>query len=298
MREYEQSNIQPNASAPNGSLVVPSNHTLLGKLDAWMQENPWHPRVAPFAAYIIFMPLVDYLRHHVVWLGPVAYTLQTLFVTWLLWRYRKLLPEMTLRFHWLSLVVGLGVLGAWIALAHWMTQLAPDWFATDSQKHYLEHYGQKLRCIGMPLRFLGMALVVPVFEELFVRSLLLRSLHRFRITAVGVFQSIYDMPVIGDWLGGSDLVTRANRHPPVFGDEFNRTPLGALSFFGVFASTVIFASYHVPRDWPGCVVCAIAYCLLLKTTAPKGLGPTIWAHGITNAGLWAYVWTTGDWQFL
>jgi hypothetical protein len=29
-----------------------------------------------------------------------------------------------------------------------------------------------------------------------------------------------------------------------------------------------------------------------------GLGPVIWAHGLTNAALWGYTLYTGDWRFL
>ena len=46
------------------------------------------------------------------------------------------------------------------------------------------------------------------------------------------------------------------------------------------------------------VVCGVAYCLLLMVTRKKGLGPVIWAHGITNALLWVYTIQTDVWRFL
>jgi len=86
--------------------------------------------------------------------------------------------------------------------------------------------------------------------------------------------------------------------PLMFTREFNRTPFGVLSVFGVIASTFVFMLSHFPRDWPGIWVCGVAYCLLLAATRHKGLGPVVWAHGITNALLWVYTLNTGNWQFL
>ena len=96
----------------------------------------------------------------------------------------------------------------------------------------------------------------------------------------------------------SSIAHRAGRHAHPLGDMFHRTPLGALSLFGVIVSTGVFMSYHVARDWPAAALCGVAYCLLLAATRQRGLGPVIWAHGITNALLWGYSVKTGDWQFL
>jgi hypothetical protein len=99
------------------------------------------------------------------------------------------------------------------------------------------------------------------------------------------------------------LAERANRHEPVFGREFAQTPLGALTPFAVAASTFVFMIHHALPDWPGAVLCGVAYCLLLAATARHGLGPVVWAHGLTNALLWIYTITLhlqghGDWQLL
>lgn len=267
-------------------------------LDRWMAENPWHARVAPFAAYVLLMPVVDLFRHEMRWLGPVAYVAQLSVVAWLLWRYRKLFPELNIKFHWLAVPVGLIVAWLWIQIGLGMVAWQPDWFKTDGSSHYLEKYGWHLRSIGMPIRLIGMAIVVPLFEELFVRSLLLRGLNQFRPTMIGLAQVLQDLPVIGDLFIKTALARKAAAHPPMFTVQFERTPLGKLTWFGVIASTLIFTSYHLPRDWAGCLVCGLAYCWLLHKTAHKGLGPVVWAHGITNAALWAYTWHTGDWQFL
>ena len=148
------------------------------------------------------------------------------------------------------------------------------------------------------LRLLGMAVIVPLFEELFIRSLILRSLHRAGPTGTGMLQVLLDLPFIGEGLIKTDAGKRASEQPPAFGHQFHSTPVGALCVFGVFSSTFVFMINHLMRDWPGCIVCGVAYCLLLGATRHKGLGPVVWAHGITNALLWVYTLYTGDWQFL
>ncbi len=262
-----------------------------------MAEHPWHPRVAPFLVYGLFLALIDFALPLAPASYPLLYAIQCSLVVWLLWRYRKLMPELTLSFHWLALPVGGGVFFAWVEIGKAMVGWAPARFAT-TEPHAIEQMDPMLRQVSMTFRLIGMSVVVPLLEEPFVRSMVLRSMHRFRPTMVAAVQFVADLPLVGEWFMHTDLAKRADKYPRVMGEMFNRTPLGRLSVFGVLISTAIFTSYHLPRDWPAAIVCGIAYCLLLAVTRRKGLGPVIWAHGITNALLWAYTLRTGDWQFL
>lgn len=281
-----------------GALFVPSSGRLAA-LDQWMALHPWHPRLVPFVVYLLFLPIIATLRDWQLWTYPLSYAAQCLVVSWLLWRYRGLLPELNLRFHWLALPVGLGVCAGWVWIGMEMERLWPSVLADDSGKpHFFVEMEPWLRWPSLGLRLLGMSIVVPLFEDLFVRSLLLRSLHSFRMTGIGVFQFLHDLPVIGEWVMHTELGRRAGRRPPVFGMEFARNALGSLSVFGVAASTLVFMVHHVPRDWAACVMCGVAYCVLLRLTRQKGLGPTVWAHGITNAALWGYTLYAWDWRFL
>lgn len=300
--------------------------TFLEWMDSWMAENPWNPRIAPFAVYIVFLFISDQLAEHIdPRTVPLTYAIQCGLVLWLLWRYRKLLPELTLSFHWLAIPVGVGVLIAWILVGwamagefgmRWdalvergeflgridytaLNREAP-WLAVE-EPHRLETMLKTSKDIAwttLILRLLGMSLVVPLFEELFIRSLMLRSLHTWRLTKIGLMQLAQDMPAVGDWIDGSSKADKIDRYPPIFGRQFLATPLGQLSVFGVAASTFIFTVNHAVRDYPGCILCGIAYCLILAATRRRGLGPVCWAHGITNALLWWYTIATGDWQFL
>jgi len=305
----------PSPEPPDSSLAA---------LDRWVASHPWHPRVLPFFVYIALLAVIGFAQDLDARLYVPLYAIQCSLVAWLLWRYRRLTPELTLRFHWLAVPVGVFVAVAWIALGWAMAgEFDVRWsalvrgepvgmidypddavprFATDATElrpfwHDAE-MGPALGTAAFVLRLLGMSLIVPIFEELFIRSLMLRSLSDPRQTWIGLQQVFADIPGIGDWFMRTDAGARAIAHDPPFTRMFLATPLGKLTAFGVIASTFVFMLSHLMRDWPGIWVCGVAYCLLLAATANRGLGPVIWAHGLTNALLWAYTAWTGDWQFL
>ena len=251
---------------------------MLTALDNWMARHPWHPRITPMIVYVVLLLPVQLLTDGpawTLWLYPVLYAVQCGVVAWMLWRSRRLTPELNVRFHWLAVPVGVGVVVAWVALGRWMVELAPGWFGPGDDQHYFVRMREQsagLYWASLSLRLAGMAVLVPLFEELFVRSLLLRSFHRPRKVALGVLQIVADMPVVGEWFEGTRLGQRVIHRGPVFGPEFQSVPLGALSLCGVAVSTFLFTLNHIPRDWPACVVCGIAYCLLVGATNQWGRG--------------------------
>lgn len=271
------------------------------RLDRWMAENPWHVRFAPFMAYIVLLAITGMVRDLADWAFIPAYIAQCGITAWLLWRYRRLIPEMNLRFHWSALPVGVAVCAAWVGLGYLMIDIGPESFA-DPGYIYTERLGPALGWSALALRLLGMSIVVPLFEEVFHRSLTLRSFSHPRWTAIGAVNLLQDLPLIDEVVRERDLARRAGRHMNVFAQRFHATPLGRLTVFGVAASTAVFCLAHAPRDWPACIVCGVAYCLLVGyTNNPRrrlGLGPVIWAHGITNALLWAYAVYADAWYFL
>ncbi len=254
-------------------------------------------------------------------LYPALYLVQCVVVVWLLWRYRRLIPEMNWRFHWLAVPTGLGLFVAWVGLGYgyntiFYGELRVRPLDEDDTFGPMAAAAPALLWATLVLRLLGMAIVVPMFEELFTRSAVIRGMSDARKTGIGVVQLLCDMPIIGDWLTHTDWGRRAGVRHGMFTHQLETTPLGRVTMFGVFASTLIFTLNHIPRDWAGCIACGLVWCALLWWTnreslaveKRRGLGPIIWSHGITNAALWA--WTVfghhlpphlglgGDWQFL
>ena len=306
---------------PPEQTAVAASPSRLAAFDAWMTTNPWHPRLVPFLAYILFLPAAQWARTWWPPLQPLLYGAQLIVVVALLWRYRHWIRELTWRFHWLAVPVGVALCAAWIGLGHGMVQLAPGWFAPEPGPSGLERMPEPWRAFSLGLRLLGMTLVVPMFEELFVRSACLRGFHSPRKTWIGLVQAAADMPGLGDWLGETRYGQRMQRYPFMFTRQLREWPVGRLTLFGVCASTLIFTASHVPRDWPGCLVCGVAWCALLWWTndrgrgstflnneptphaspqvgALPGLGPIVWSHAITNALLWLWCVSMGDWMFL
>lgn len=294
---------------------TPTRSSPLTRLDAWVAANPWHPRILPFIVYIAFLFIIDQGRTLSLYAYPVLYALQCGLVLWLLYRYswrQRLTPELTLRFHWLAVPTGLALCWAWIALGELTIALFPRLdasLAATGQPHYFQlmlETSPALAWVSLGLRLLGMTLLVPMFEELFTRSAMLRGLHHARPTGIGVVQVAQDIPIVGEWLHETRLGRRAAELPSQFTRQLVETPVGHLTLFGVFASTLIFMLNHIPRDYAGCIACGVVWCLLLGwTNRPSlsesrrlGLGPIIWSHGITNAALWAWCVYTGDWQWL
>lgn len=258
------------------------------------------------------------------------YVIQCGIVVYLLWRYRSLLPELNIRFHWMAVPMGLGLTVAWIAMGWWMAgewtlrwealcngpplalidygklDLKPHDLA-ESNSHYFADLlkdAPQIAWIVLGLRVAGMSMVVPLFEELFVRSAVLRGMSSARQTGIGILQVIHDLPLVGDLLVHTNWGRRIGTMSPAFTKQLEETPVGIVTVFGIGASTFLFMLSHGLRDYPGTIACGLVWCgLLWWTNRPAakhklGLGPVVWSHGITNAALWAYSVWSGDWQFL
>jgi len=319
--------------------------TALGRLDAWMAENPWHPRATPFFVYMVGMLIIEMITGGsfgfpaLPAIKPALYTVQCGLVVFLLWRYRKLVPELNIKFHWLAVPTGVGLLFAWVYLGYmtnWLSHQAqsvpvlgdvanafvpisedPGNSLNKSDKHWIhdnkDALGDAWYWPTMSFRLLGMSLVVPLFEELWVRSAVLRGMFDPRRTKIAVLQLASDLPIIGETISQTPAARRAAAQPPMFTQQLSEQPVGRVTLFGVAVSTVIFMLAHTQRDYLGCVACGVVWCWLVWwTNRPRtgetwadqpaggryGLGPIVWSHGITNAALWAWTLWTGDWQFL
>ncbi|XZE54264.1 CPBP family glutamic-type intramembrane protease [Planctomycetaceae bacterium SH139] len=268
-------------------------------LDKWASEHPWHPRVAPWFAYLLVMALTLQVRDWYPWAYAPLKIVQAVVVCYLVWRFRRLVPEITLRFHCSVVPISAVLAVAWVSLQGWTAQFFPqlvDTKPTFFQTLYVDH--MTLFWIAATAHLVAMSTAVPLIEETFNRSLLLRSISDVRATGTGILQMICDLPIIGAWLARTPAGVRANQEPPALGAQFQQIPLGRLSFLGVTTSTTLFMLVHATVDWPGAILCGLTWCILLNRTRHLGLGPVIWSHATVNLLLWIYAVTLQDFRML
>jgi CAAX prenyl protease-like protein len=131
-------------------------------------------RILPFAAYLVFIIAADLLARlgfaaaELRWLYAVKIGVVTLLLAYF-WRdYRELRhmlpgPKVTM----VAVAAGVAVLALWV-------KLNADWMIVGSASGFDPRNGGQLDWALVLVRIAGAALVVPVMEELFWRSFLMR----------------------------------------------------------------------------------------------------------------------------
>ena len=274
----------------------------LQRLDGWMAAHPAHPRVAPFAVYVLLLWPVEMLRAAGSSAFPVAYAAQCALVAGMMLRWRALTPELNLRFHPVAVPAGLLGAAAWIGLGLAMSEGLPGVFGGHGGDPFAALPGP-LAAAALGLRLVGMALVVSLFEELLFRSAVLRAFRTWRSAGIALLHVAEDLPLVGPLVLRTELSQRLRHELRPLADSFDETPLGALTAANLTISIVLWCLLsHLPRDWPGTVACGAIYAGGVWHTNRRGrasgLGPAVWAHAVTNACLWGYTLATGDWRFL
>lgn len=123
------------------------------------------------------------------------------------------------------------------------------------------------------LRLLAAGLLVPVFEEVFIRGYVFRFALQWdevrKSKVPDAVQTVLDVRSVND------------------------VSAGAWSWAAVIISTIVFALGHTAPEWPA----SIAYGLLMSLLYiwRKDLLSCIIAHTVTNISLAFYVFFTGKW---
>jgi len=126
------------------------------------------PYVVPFAIYIVLSLVAGYFENGAYFMYPI----KTLLVAASLWYYRAEYPELRCGIRpaqvFTAAVVGVAVFAIWVIPEGWYPHLDSSefnpFFTNNTPVQWLLIF----------FRTTGAALVVPVFEELFWRSFLLR----------------------------------------------------------------------------------------------------------------------------
>ncbi len=158
--------------------------------------------------------------------------------------------------------VGAGLAG----LVLWCLLMAP----------FIEHEGDPWPLTGFVLRLVSAGLIVPVFEEMFIRGYILRAAYQWDINRKN--------PDIKD-----PFIWMLDR------DRIDDVAPGAWTASAVGISTLAFTVGHAMVEWPA----AVSYGLLMSLlwVVRKDLLSCMVAHGITNLGLALYVLESGRWGF-
>lgn len=142
-------------------------------------NHPAVPYVLPFVVFLLLTELARWIPNSQLWLYPLKTVIAGVLLLWFRRTYSEIKPEFSL----LALGVGVLVFVLWVPLYGGYLLL--------SEPEIINPYeltGQAaLPWIG--IRLFGSAIVVPVMEELFWRSFLLRYLINpdFRQVSLGTF---------------------------------------------------------------------------------------------------------------
>jgi CAAX prenyl protease-like protein len=153
----------------------------------------------------------------------------------------------------LDVAVGIALAGLWMAPYLWIEAIRP----ADAQPFDPHQLGASAVGLTIALRMIGYALVTPFFEEVFIRSFVMRY--------ADVFQR---------------------------GGDFRNVPLARYSRVGFLASVVVFTLGHVPWEY----WVAIPWVVLtnLWFYYRKDLYAVIVVHAATNAAILVAAAVAGD----
>lgn len=214
-------------------------------------------RVLPFAVYILFLALSDYLTplfqqfnidEKWLYIVRVAAVAALLFYFWCEFSELKVKPKVMDML--VASLAGIFVLILWILPFPVWATLGGDHVGYNPVNGETEH----AVFFWLSTRILGAALIVPVMEELFWRSFVMR------------------------WADNKNFLS-------VEPEKISR--------YALFVSSILFALEH--NLWLAGLLAGLVYgALYIKY---KNLWVPIFAHAVTNGLLGIWVVQTGNWQY-
>lgn len=159
-----------------------------------------------------------------------------------------------------------GIVFGLAGLAIWCVLLVP----------FIDLSGEPWDFSAFILRAVAASLIVPIFEEIFIRGYILRA-------ALQWDQNRKNKQI------ASPLGQMLDH------DNIGTVLPGAWSVMAVGISSITFAAGHMLYEWPA----AMAYSLLISVLwiMRKDLLSCVVAHGVTNFTLAVYVYSSGNWGF-
>lgn len=229
---------------------------------AWLTDlarrRPDFVFMAPYLAYLLLLPLKDWVPGAYV---PWATAARGIFGLLVFWFLRRHFPPLG-KPHW-PIAITAGVLSAmlWVGGEYLLDRIHlggrffvfPGVLEVKDPREGLTALSWASQVV---LRLAVATITVPIVEEIFWRGFLLRAFI--------------------NW------------------DRFERVPLGAFAW-RAFIGTALLSCLQHPDNWGVSILCWLAWNGLMYWK--KSLLCLMITHGATNLVLYLYVIRTGDWQF-
>ncbi len=208
------------------------------------------PYIAPYLIFILIGSASKLFGDHAYLIYPVK-TIVT-FILLLYWW--KIYKEIKFSFSPIACITGIIVFFAWIGLTEHMP--FKMFHPPDTGYNPIRNTPAATAFLIF-FRLGGAVLVVPLFEELFMRSFVIRLL--------------------------------------INPDNFDSVPVGKFTMFSLTGSVILFTLGHNLWEWPAATVTGIIYTMLLYRRGQ--LFDCVLAHAVTNLCLGIYVLTTGKFGY-
>ena len=195
-------------------------------------SNPAVPYVLPFAVFLLLTELARWLPDSVLWLYPLKTVAAGALLVWF-WRTYE---EINWEFSWLAIATGIAVFVLWVPLYGGYLLLNEPTIINPYE------LAGKWAIPWISIRFVGSTIVVPIMEELFWRSFLLRYL----------IQSDFRQLPLGTFTWSSFIISTA-----LFGAEHNQW------FAGIVAGALYTLLLYQSRSLSSCILAHAVTNLLL-----------------------------------
>jgi hypothetical protein len=239
------------SGAPSGSGLSKGRETSAVDPVARHDGHGWWPYVGPYAGFMILSEfgarLPDAAAPFLLFLKPA------LVLGLILWfRSRGAYPEwrgagarIGLAGGAMDILVGLALTAVWVAPFLLNPSLRPE----PGGEFDSAMAGEEFVGLILALRLFGYAIVTPVFEELFIRSFVMRMADAWEVA------------------------------------DFRDLPIARYTARSLAVTVVIFTAGHVPWEWWVCVPWVLLSSLWFYYR--KSLSAVMLVHGVTNAALLA-----------
>lgn len=242
------------------------------------------PYAIPYLAYVAIVSLgQDRLSRQIIYILEICIVPGLLY-----WAWKWYVPftgpkKMTGSIIW-GIIFGLAGLVIWCVL------LAP----------FIDIAGEPWDFSAFILRLIAASLIVPVFEEVFIRGYVLRAALQWdqnrknKPIILSLVQTFSEIIKTVLFLRKNNQVDSPLSQTLDVDNIADVSP-GAWSVMAVGISTFAFAAGHLPSQW----LASVAYSLLISIlwVMRKDLLSCMVAHGITNLALGGYVYFSGNWGF-